>query len=340
MTADGRFIMLDRYGAVKEASKDPNTGEMVMNPKPLAYLGPGRPLGAKYDAHGNLVICDAFKGLIMLEAGTNRVVLLTNHISSTSPLEPNTPVTYTNDLDIATDGTIYFTDSADINPHRNAQHVNNVTHIVSIKGVSGYYDTVKGWALGMLQGLPKGRLLAYYPHNKTTHVISWGFYYSNGVALSQDERSVALCETDRLRVLRIHLPPHERAGMSDIIIDKLPGTPDGISRSADGQSYWVSLVANIPSFTKWFGSPLVRGLLGHIPENLRPQVPTWGAVLKVTESGQLLQWLVDLKGETASKIPSAHEEDGRLYFGNLAGDYVSYVNLADLPPDGSQIGDD
>jgi hypothetical protein len=31
------------------------------------------------------------------------------------------------------------------------------------------------------------------------------------------------------------------------------------------------------------------------------------------------QWLVDLKGDTASKIPSAHEEGGRLYFGNLAG---------------------
>ena len=61
MTADGRFIMLDRYGAVKEARKDPDTGVMVLNPKPLAHLGPGRPLGAKYDAHGNLVICDAFK---------------------------------------------------------------------------------------------------------------------------------------------------------------------------------------------------------------------------------------------------------------------------------------
>jgi hypothetical protein len=34
----------------------------------------------------------------------------------------------------------------------------------------------------------------------------------------------------------------------------------------------------------------------------------------------VLQWLVDLNGETASKVPSAHEEGGRLYFGNLAGE--------------------
>lgn len=61
MTTDNRFIMLDRYGAVKEASQDPDTGDMTLNPKPLVYLGPGRPLGAQFDAHGNLIICDAFK---------------------------------------------------------------------------------------------------------------------------------------------------------------------------------------------------------------------------------------------------------------------------------------
>jgi hypothetical protein len=59
MAPDGRFVMLDRYGAVKEATEQ--NGVMVLNPKPIAHLGPGRPLGAQYDAHGNLIICDAFK---------------------------------------------------------------------------------------------------------------------------------------------------------------------------------------------------------------------------------------------------------------------------------------
>jgi hypothetical protein len=90
----------------------------------------------------------------MLEAGTNRVVILANRVSASSALYPNEPLAYTNDLDIAPDGTIYFTDSVDVNPHRNAQHNNNVTHIVSILGKPGYYDTVKGWALGMLQVRP------------------------------------------------------------------------------------------------------------------------------------------------------------------------------------------
>jgi hypothetical protein len=94
------------------------------------------------------------QGLIMLEAGTNNVVILANRVSASSPLYPDSPLMYTNDLDIAADGTIYFTDSVDVNPHRNAQHNNSVTHIVSIVGKPGYYDTVKGWALGMLQVRP------------------------------------------------------------------------------------------------------------------------------------------------------------------------------------------
>lgn len=49
-----------------------------------------------------------------------------------------------------------------------------------------------------------------------------------------------------------------------MLIDKLPGTPDGVSRAHDG-SFWVSLIADVPGFTKWFGLPVVRGVLGHIP---------------------------------------------------------------------------
>lgn len=332
---DGHLVMVDRYGAVRTAAQHPD-GRTVLDPKPLVHLGPGRPLGFAHDAYSNLVVCDALKGLIMYNATSKEVVLLTHRVSSTSPLQPDTPITYANDLDIAKDGTIYFTDSVNITSHRNAQHVNRVNHIVSILGAPGYYDTAKGWALGMLQGLPQGRLLAYYPANRSTHVIAYGFFYSNGVALSKDESYVALAETDQLRVLKLYLPPHPKAGKSEVLIDKLPGTPDGVSRAADG-SFWVSLIANVPAFTKWFGMPLVRGLLGHLPENWRPQVPMWGAVLKVSESGQLLQWLVDLKGEVVSKVSSAHEHGNRLYLGNLAGEYVSYVDLASLPPDGSLV---
>jgi hypothetical protein len=44
-----------------------------------------------------------------------------------------------------------------------------------------------------------------------------------------------------LMVNRVYLPPHSRAGESDVLIDGLPGTPDGISR-------WVGGVAAAARF--------------------------------------------------------------------------------------------
>jgi hypothetical protein len=33
----------------------------VLNPKQIAHLGSGRPLGSHYDGEGNLIVCDSLK---------------------------------------------------------------------------------------------------------------------------------------------------------------------------------------------------------------------------------------------------------------------------------------
>ena len=58
--------------------------------------------------------CTLLQGLLMLEKGSNRVVQVTSRVSSSSPLEPGSHINYANDLDIASDGTVYFTTSVDI----------------------------------------------------------------------------------------------------------------------------------------------------------------------------------------------------------------------------------
>lgn len=58
--ADGALIMCDRYGAVWRAvpsSRSP--GGYQLDASPLAYLGPGRPLGFHLDHKGDLVVCNA-----------------------------------------------------------------------------------------------------------------------------------------------------------------------------------------------------------------------------------------------------------------------------------------
>jgi sugar lactone lactonase YvrE len=145
------------------------------------------------------------QGLLKVHWDTKKVEVLSNRISASSPLAPNTPLMYANDIDIAADGTIWFTASVNVYPHRSAQWTDGIWHIPSLLGQPGFYDTWKGWGLGLCQGLPKGQLLTYNPRTKETKVVKEGFWYSNGVALSEAEDYIAMSETDRIRVLKIWL---------------------------------------------------------------------------------------------------------------------------------------
>lgn len=49
------------------------------------------------------------QGLLKYDYSAGDVTLLATHVSKHSPIDPNTPITYANDLAIARDGTIYFT---------------------------------------------------------------------------------------------------------------------------------------------------------------------------------------------------------------------------------------
>eukprot|EP00882_Tetradesmus_deserticola_P023565 GHRQ01025656.1.p1 GENE.GHRQ01025656.1~~GHRQ01025656.1.p1 ORF type:complete len:145 (+),score=36.02 GHRQ01025656.1:617-1051(+) len=117
VSPDGRAMMLNKFGGVFEAFETQD-GRFELNRTAKAWLGPGRPLGAAFDAQGNMIICDALKGILMLEKDSNRVVILTNRVSKSSPIDPDSPIIYANDLDVAKDGSIYFTTSVDVSTHR------------------------------------------------------------------------------------------------------------------------------------------------------------------------------------------------------------------------------
>jgi hypothetical protein len=86
-----------------------------------------------------------------------------------------------------------------------AQHDKTFSFLPSMEGLGGFYDTIKGWGLGMCQGLPKSFIMKYTPATQEVHVVADGFWYGNGVALSADEDFLAISETDRLRVVKLWL---------------------------------------------------------------------------------------------------------------------------------------
>lgn len=58
--ATGNLLLPDKWGDVHLAQHLPDGSYRLQRP-PLASLGPGRVLGSKLDAQGNLVMCDVFK---------------------------------------------------------------------------------------------------------------------------------------------------------------------------------------------------------------------------------------------------------------------------------------
>jgi sugar lactone lactonase YvrE len=65
---------------------------------------PGRPLGLRFDADGNLIVCD---GQLFSVAPDGTVKMLSDEAEGG-------PITKANGLDIAQDGTIYFADTTNL----------------------------------------------------------------------------------------------------------------------------------------------------------------------------------------------------------------------------------
>ena len=110
--------MLDKFGYAFTATVD-TQDNYVLNPEPLAYIGPGRPLGFHHDAAGNLVVCDSLKGLMLLERCGGGDASLQWRLRCLANSAGGRPIAYANDLDLAADGTIFFSDSTCIPPALN-----------------------------------------------------------------------------------------------------------------------------------------------------------------------------------------------------------------------------
>ena len=87
-------------------------------------------------------ICCCRQGLISVNISSRRIEILSNSVSQDSALAPDSHVSYSNDLDVASDGTIYFSDSSGITPQLNRQ---------------GYYDTMRAFSLTASQVLAPDR---------------------------------------------------------------------------------------------------------------------------------------------------------------------------------------
>ncbi|MDX1692889.1 MAG: SMP-30/gluconolactonase/LRE family protein [Ketobacteraceae bacterium] len=282
-TQDGKIVRVHTDGRVEDWV---NTG--------------GRPLGLQFDASGNLIVCDAYKGLLSVDRSGKVSVLATE--------AGGVPFGFTNDLDIASDGRIYFTDAS------------------SQWNQSAYM-------LDLMEGRPWGRFLVFDPATGNTRVLVDDIHFANGVALSADQDFVLINETWRYRILRYWLKG-ERQGTRDVFIDNLPGFPDGISGNRDG-TFWVALpTPRNPTVDRLYPHPWLREILVKLPESLQPEPVAYGFVLGLSEEGRVIANLQDPAGTHLQEITSVEEHNGYLYFGSLHNRRIG--RLALCPPGAEQ----
>jgi len=253
----------------------------------------GRPLGLHFDQHDNLVVCDAYKGLLSINPAGEITVLSTG--------ADGKPFGFADDVDIASDGKIYFTDA-------------------SSKWNQANY------MLDLLETRPYGRFLVYDPSDKSTTTLIHDMYFSNGVAISESEDFVLINETWRYRVMRYWIRG-EKAGTYDIFIDNLPGFPDGISSNRKGR-FWLALpTLRLPAVDRMHPRPWLKNISAKLPDMLKPKPVNYGLILGLDEQGKIVTSLHDPSGENLREITSVEEHDGYLYIGSLSNDRIGRLRL-------------
>lgn len=275
--AQGRMVMGYKDGRIERFAADGKTHET------LANTG-GRPEGHAYDAQGNLIIADAIKGLLRLTPD--------GKLSTLSNAADGVPYGFTDDVAVAQDGSIYFSDASDkFGP--------------AMLGVDD-----------VLEHGGRGRLLKYDPASGKATVLLSGLQFANGVTVGPDDAYVLVNETGNYDVVRYWLKG-EKAGMHEVFIGNLPGLPDGICFNGR-DTFWLALYAPRDKLLDTFaGVPFLRKVVLRLPKMVMPEPERRGFVLGLNLKGEVVRNLQDPSPQSFAPITAAKEMNGTLYFGSV-----------------------
>jgi len=253
------------------------------NPDTFAQTG-GRPVGHRFDAAGNLIVADAYMGLLSISPDGKITTLVTER--------GGLPFGLTDDVEPGADGNYYFSDAS-------------------------WKFGLREFMLDLLEHGANGRLLCYDPRTRITRLLLSGLHFANGVAVAPDASFVLVAETTEYRVRRVWLAG-PKAGQSDIFIENLPGFPDGISSNGKG-IFWLAIAA--PRDAQLDGllpRPFLRKLIFrlHLPD---PPLRHYAMVLGLDAAGRVVHNLQDPSANSYAFITAVQEHGGMLYLGSIGG---------------------
>ncbi|CAM0909426.1 unnamed protein product [Alopecurus aequalis] len=262
------------------------------------FVGGASLLGIAPSADGSMLVCDADKGLLRVEE--RRVTILASTVEGSKIRFAETVVE-------ASDGTVYFTD-----------------------GSTRF--GLDRWILDYMEASSTGRLLKYDPGTGKVSVVLDSLAFANGVALSQDESFVVVCESWRSRCSKLWLKG-DKAGQVETFIDNLPGIPDNIRLAPDG-SFWIALLQLRSSWidlvTRWTSTKRVASSFPALLDMIK-ETGKGAMVAQVSENDEIIRVLDDSEGKVINFVTSVTEFGGDIFFGSLSTDYVGKISLAKVP---------
>ena len=257
----------------------------------------GRPLGLDFDKHGNLIVADAFKGLLSINPDGKTTVLCTE--AGTHPFG------FTDDVDVDSQNVAWFSDAS---YKWNEREVMNE----------------------VLESAPNGRLLKYDLNTDGCDMVLSELHFANGVAVSPDDTYVLVNEMTRYRVKRVFVRG-PKAGQVEVFIDNLPGFPDGISTGADG-IFWLAIVTPRNALVDSAAErPWLRKVIYRTPPAFRPKPERHPFVLGLDAEGKVVHNLQDVDGARFSMTTSAEQVGDWLHVGSLSEPSWGRIRVSTLP---------
>ena len=260
----------------------------------------GRPLGIEVDADGSFVVANAFIGLQRVGPDGTVTTLFGGE---------DAPI-FANNLAIAPDGVIYFTEAS------------------RKFGALAFNDTMEATLYDVMEHGGHGRVIAYDPATTQSTVLLDGLTYANGIAISEAGDFLLIVEMNEYRILKYWLEGPSQ-GTHEVLIDNLPGFGDNLKTGLNGR-FWLGFAAPRKAIVdRLADKPVLRKAVMRLPKFLRPEAEKSSHVIAFNGDGEILMNMQD----PAVRYPTLTgvlETRDRLYLTTLYGNTLPVIAKKDL----------
>lgn len=248
----------------------------------------GRPLGLALDRAGNIYVADAYTGLLKIDQNGELSVIIDGYMQK--------KFKFLDDLVVSPDNKVYFTEaSAKFSLHEDR--------------------------LDIVEHGPNGRLYVHDLETSETKLLLDSLYFANGITLSSNDEYLLVSNMNKYQIIKYYLKGKNK-GQKEVLIENLPGFPDGVNLSRDG-IVWVSIPAlRVEMLDSTLPYPLIRKIVTRLPM-ASDEIDRPGMILGFDLNGNLIY---NLQGDKFKGITNTVPTRYGLLLGSISEDGIGLMD--------------